>query len=234
MIELIFAIVIIGIVMMTAPMLISTAAKSAYVAIQQENINQAASRVNMIMGYPWDESNIDDNTSSTILKTNSAVSNLDEANRMLANGFVLEGYRVGTPMESLRNYKVAGSTRVSASSTLGIESVGVKDDIDDYIGGPTGLDPVGTGTGADYIEENVSITTSIIYIDDDTDENNYDHSSITFNPNFATSATGTSNIKEITVTLTSISSSPSELNKNITLRAFSCNIGGYKLEEKDF
>ena len=55
MIELIFAIVIMGIILMSAPMLISTATKSGYVAIQQEAINEAASQINMIMGYHWDE-----------------------------------------------------------------------------------------------------------------------------------------------------------------------------------
>ncbi len=39
MIELIFAIVIIGIVLMSVPQLISTAAKSGYVTIQQEAIS---------------------------------------------------------------------------------------------------------------------------------------------------------------------------------------------------
>jgi len=235
MIELIFALVIIGIVLMTAPMLIRTAAKSGYVTIQQEGIGQAASRVSMIMGYPWDEGNVDNSTFNTILTTNSGVSDLNESNRTLTNGFVLEGYRVGTPMESLRNFIGPDlvTPRVYASSTLGSDS-GDMDDIDDFSSTtPIGFKLEGTGDDADYVENNVSIATSIIYIDDDTDEINYDHSSITFNPNFTTPAAGRSNIKEISVTLTSISGSPDELNKTIILRAFSCNIGGYKLEEKD-
>ena len=60
MIELIFALVIMAIVLMSAPMLISTATKSGYVAIQQEAINAAASQVNMIMGYHWDENSADE------------------------------------------------------------------------------------------------------------------------------------------------------------------------------
>lgn len=232
MIELIFAIVIIGIVLMTAPMLMGTAAKSGYLAIQQENINEAASRVSMIMGYYWDEGNVRNNTSHTILKTDSSVSDLNEMNRTV-NITAVEGYRVGTPIESLRNFKGPGNSRIYASSILGLE--GIKDDIDDFVAAPTGLDSLGTGTGTDYIEKNINIKTSIIYIDDDTVERNYNHSSITFNPNFNHPInTETRNIKAITVTLTSDSSSPNELDKNITLRAFSCNIGGYKLEEGSF
>jgi hypothetical protein len=68
MVELIFAIVIMGIVLMSAPMLISTASKSGYVAIQQEAINEAASQVNMIMGYHWDENNTNGSWDTTGMK----------------------------------------------------------------------------------------------------------------------------------------------------------------------
>ena len=60
MIELIFAIVIMGIILMSAPMLISNASQSGYVAMQQEGINEAATQVNMIMGHYWDENNVDE------------------------------------------------------------------------------------------------------------------------------------------------------------------------------
>ena len=68
MIELIFAIVIMGIILMSAPMLISTAAKSGYVAIQQEAINEAASRVNMIMTFHWDANSADETVLDPILQ----------------------------------------------------------------------------------------------------------------------------------------------------------------------
>jgi len=55
MIELIFSIVIMGLVLLSAPMLISTATKSTTVALQQEGINEVASRINMILTYEWDE-----------------------------------------------------------------------------------------------------------------------------------------------------------------------------------
>ena len=229
MIELIFALVIMGIVLMTAPMLVNTAAKSAYVSVQQENINEAASRLNMIMGYPWDEGNVENNTFNTILKTDSTVSDLDEENRTI-NITTVEGYRVGTPIESLRNFNVPGNPSGMPASALVVDG---KDDIDDFAG-TIGLELNGTGTGADYIEDNVAITTTIAYIEDDTNEVNYNHPSIRFDPDFDNPVTpGTRNIKSITATLTSVAGSPDELNKTIILRAFSCNIGGYELVEKD-
>jgi len=67
MIELIFAIVVIGIVLMSVPNLVWTAGKSGYVGIQQEAINEAASHLNMIWSYPWDERDTDEKVRAPIL-----------------------------------------------------------------------------------------------------------------------------------------------------------------------
>ena len=228
MIELIFAIVIMGIVMMSAPQLISTATKSGYVTIQQEGVSQAASRVNMIMGYPWDEANVDDSTYNILLQTSSPVSDLNESNRTVGVMTVV-GYRRGTPMQSLRNFKAPGTPPWLQASLV---NEGDEDDMDDFAGS-LGLKLEGAGTGSDYIEENATITTTISFLADNTNETGYSHNNITFDfDNPATSST--SSIKGITVILTSDSASPDELNKTITLKAFSCNIGGYELERRSF
>ncbi len=77
MIELIFAIVIMGIVLMSAPMLISVATKSGYVAILQEAIHEASSQVNMIAGYHWDENDADELFLDPILGVSAGSSDLD-------------------------------------------------------------------------------------------------------------------------------------------------------------
>jgi len=234
MIELIFALVIMGIVMMTAPILISTATKSGYVAIQQESINEAASRINMIMGYHWDENSADEIVLDRILQTASSVTDLAEATYIDGNG---TGRRRGTPIESHRGFVKPDGSRVTASFPLINE--GIENDIDDF-SGVIGLRLAGAGTGANYVEKNVTITTSIAYIDDGTTGtggtyNPVSGNTINFDPIFDPSPAiaGTRNIKSIKATLTSAAGSPDELNKTIILRAFSCNIGGYKLEEKD-
>ena len=91
----------------------------------------------------------------------------------------------------------------------------------------------GSGLGANYVEENVTIATEIAYIADAT-TTTYNAATINFDANFGQTLTSSSNIKRIEVTLTSDAASPDELDKKIILHAFSCNIGGYKLEEKDF
>jgi len=232
MIELIFAIVIMGIILMSAPMLISTAAKSGYVAIQQESINEAASRVNMIMGFHWDENSADETILDPILQTASPIADLAESTYTDGNG---TGTRRGTPRESYRSFVRPDGSRsiATAAGTLGND--GIENDIDDFVG-TTGLVLSGTGTGEDYIEKNVTIVTTVSYIDDAPIENTYNTgtNAINFDANFAQSQTYTTNIKRISIILTSDAASPDELDKEIMLHAFSCNIGGYKLEERDF
>ena len=57
MIELIFALVIIGIVLMSAPMLIQQSIKSSNVALQQEAIVTASSQTAIVLSMNWDEKN---------------------------------------------------------------------------------------------------------------------------------------------------------------------------------
>jgi len=232
MIELIFAIVIMGIALMSAPMLISTATKSGYVAIQQESINEAASHLNMIMGYHWDEASADERYLDPILHVTAGDTDLNESTGT--------GRRMGTPKESWRSFiRTDGIRNLNASnaSTFGFGTGKdggeiVKDDIDDFSATDTPLTLIGSSTDIDYVDT-INIATTVSYIDDNTTAGNYQVSGITFTPNYASSPAGTTNIKHIQVSLTS-TSSVEELDKNIVLHAFSCNIGGYTLETKDF
>lgn len=232
MVELIFAIVIMGIILMSAPQLINTAAKSGYVAIQQESINEAASRVNMIMGFHWDENSADETVLDPILQTASPVGDLAESTYADGNG---TGIRRGTPKESYRSFVRPDGSRFSATAAGALGNDGIENDIDDFTG-TIGLVLSGAGTGEDYIEKNVTIVTEVRYISDAPDWNSYNTNTNTINydPNFTQTLGTTSSVKRISTTLTSDAGSPDELDKTITLHAFSCNIGGYKLEERDF
>ena len=235
MIELIFALVVIGLVMTAAPRLISVATKSSFVAVQQEAINEAASQLNMLLSYHWDENSADEDFLDPILITDSPVTDLAELNTT-ANPNT--GRRLGTPKESYRTFIREDGKRLKASAktTFGGADDGVneKDDIDDFHNTTTNLVLIPESTlVTDNVEKTtIDINTSVDYSLDDTVEGGYNHSTITYNPFNSSSGTIT-NIKSITSVLTSTSGS-SELNtKKITLRAFSCNIGAYRLEEKD-
>ena len=232
MIELIFAIVIMGIVLMSAPMLISTASKSGYVAIQQEAINEAASQVNMIMGYHWDENNTNEDYIPPILEVSSSG---DTALNEVNISAVPTGRRLGTPKESYRAFIRADGQRLRTSASLQSETGETEeDDMDDSTGTSVQLALIPEATlenDADNVETTtIDINRTVAYSDDNA---SYNSSSISYDPFASPSGSGSTNIKSITVTLTS-TSGVDELDKEIILRAFSCNIGGYKLEERDF
>lgn len=223
MIELIFALVVMGIVLMSAPALVSTATKSSYIAIQQENINEAATQVNIILTYPWDEANADEldkGKDMTILKTKGAtVFDINTSTKPR---------RSGTPSTSARK-----SIDKNSTNTLGPDANDT-DDIDDFSrASPIHLKSeenvtASGGRKSDYISKTdaININTTVTYMQDTSSDINT-KSIITFTP-FQDNNT-TSNIKQISVKLTT-KNGTDELNTSITLHAFSCNLGSYSLK----
>jgi len=229
MIELIFAIVIMSIVMLSAPMFMSTASKSGYVAIQQENIGEVASQINIILGHHWDENNTDDSYHPVVLAT-SGDGNLSEVGTT--------GVRAGTPNSSFRKYVSISGQRSTSTPLLSLGSdAGDMDDMDDF-NGQLNLRDVETSTNVDYIEKGTAIdlNTTVTYMADKPSSgdryNNAGGGTLSFAPSFTGNAGKNTNMKRIQVTLTS-SSGIDELDKRITLHAFSCNIGSYQLEERN-
>ncbi len=219
MLELIFALVIIGITLMSAPMLIGTASKGSTGAIAQEAINAASSQINMVMGYHWDENSTDERFLDPILITSVTNIHLDEDG--------VTGRRKGTPYESPRRFVRSDGARLDATP-ITVGNI-VKNDINDFAG-DTNLRRIEVSL-IDYVEKiTMNLNTVISYSTDTTEEGDYSRSSITYNP--FSDAASTTNIKTITVKVTS-TSDIDELKKTIKMSAFSCNIGGYILAEKD-
>ena len=232
MIELIFSIVIIGIVLMSIPTLIKTAQTSGIVAIQQEAINEAATHLNMVMGYHWDEACTDDHFLDPIVSVTAGDAELNEYNG--------SGRRMGTPHASKRSFLRADGSRMAASSIGSDEGRGNEDDVDDFDGTSYHLtyetDAKVTYTREnDYVETgtDILIATSVTYGTDTPTTGNYRTSASVSFPLPTHATTGTTNIKNITVTLQD-NSSITELSKKIILRAFSCNIGATDLATRSF
>jgi len=229
LIELIFAIVIIGLTLMSVPNLLQIATQSGYVSIQQEAINEAATHLNIIMGYHWDENDTDTRFIDPILKVNAGDNELDE--------YANTGRRAGTPLKSMRSF-IREDGKVLKASSLGLdtgESKGNEDDVDDFNNQDYSLVQIESAT-EDYIEKTtVNIHTDVNYLfDSTTGSTTYRSSSaISYDPSFTNDPGDTTNIKHIRVTLTSTSGT-SELNKNIVLDAFICNIGATQLAERRF
>jgi len=241
MIELIFALVIMGIVLMSAPMLLNTITQSALVSTQQESIAIAASHMGMVLTHHWDKPNTNPSDTASILTVNNGDSNLSESFIVVGDVSLGTGYRAGTPNTSKRTFISSLHNRPQATpaNALRIDS-GDRDDIDDF-NGDTSLILSGTDniTKGDVIDKNITINTNVIYIPDRPSGSSYLGTSATlgyhdpFNPTSTIGTNQSSNIKMITVRLTS-NNADNALDKNITLQAFSCNIGTYKLNKRSF
>jgi len=222
MIELIFALVIMGITIMAAPMLISTASSSVSVALQQEGINEAASRLGIILTHEWDDNNLRCQDSPSILHTQSPVAALEEVGTTQRRIGSLDS--AGNPLSNSHTYDCNG---VEYNATaIGREGT-TYDDIDDFDGTSKLVEVTLGAGGKDYLEKDtVTISTAVTYGNDSA---TYSAGSISFIPSTATG--GTTSIKQINTTLTSTHAA-TELQKQITLRAFSCNIGSYNYDSR--
>jgi len=231
MIELIFAIVIMGIVLLSAPLMISTASQSSNVAFQQESIAIIASHANTLMTYAWDEKN----TNSYSIDVGDLTHNVLQVDK--GNVDLNISKRHNTPKYERRpdaNLSSASTTfgGNDDSSTLGLTADLIKDDIDDFSDKNTSLTIAnGKTTTAlsyedDYMDINITLVTDIAYLKNPP---SLDYGKCTkgkgcvFSRKFNDTETQlpSSNIKRIKVTLTS----GNVLDKQIVLHAFMCNIG---------
>ena len=211
MIELIFAIVIIGITLMSAPQIMSVSIQSSNIAMQQEAIAAASAQISLVLTRHWDEQDSNSTTGYGALQVAS------RANRVL-NDFNMS-----------RRYNVGAFSQATALGNFGTDAgdSAIPDDIDDFNAQVQQLQLYAGETASlsnnegEYIDaEGIYTTTTITYGDDST---NYASSAVTFNNPFKVLGTS-SNIKLITVRLQT-SRTEEELQKDISLHAFSCNVG---------
>ena len=217
MIELIFALVIMGIVLMSAPMLIQQSIKSSNVALQQEAIVAAASQVAIVLSMHWDENN------SNVAAGESPILDANRAN-------------FSFPPAGLTG--ITGRSTEDASITLSPSIIGTTDtneitytdfdDVDDYHNSTFGLmlfnGESSTADIGEYVDTTVKINTTVRYTKESAVSDDITTGSF-------------SNIKAIQVRLTSNLDKndinyTAELTKDITFKAFSCNIGTYAIDGK--
>jgi Tfp pilus assembly protein PilV len=225
MIELIFAIVVIGIVLLSTPMLIQQSVKSGFIALQQEAIAAASTHTAILLSKHWDEG--DANNSAGIAPI------IELTNSMPGSPFLLGGI-VDVNLSS-RTTSIGDSNLTASAIGLDINETTLEsfDDIDDYNNQNLSIvifnNELASASTGDYIDQNITINTTVSFANDrpvssfnipniDVGNNIYNNQNIPFE----------SNIKFLKVHLTTSSTTP-ELNKDITLNAFSCNLGTYRL-----
>jgi len=227
MIELIFALVIMGITLMSAPLLLQQSIKSSTAALQQESVAAAATQINLVMTHAWDESTTeaDANRIAFIpLVGEDENTDLNEINRVIYN----------------RDYNINPlDTVASPSSTFGNPDAGEAsfDDVDDFhnqvshIRLYAGETAAFTNNEGDYIDTRVDITTTVVYGSDDTSHADtlYSHQPLDFNNPFENLANANlrSNIKLINVLLRPDMNNQEE--ESISLSSFVCNIGSSQI-----
>jgi len=225
MLELIFALVVMGITLMSAPMLIDRASKSSYVTLQQEAITAGATQLAMIMTAGWDKSDVNSTVEYIpVLTTQSSTI----AGAPIKNCITLTP--PGVSSNSGRYCRNASHAAPYPATPIMLDSGYA--DIDDYNGSVSTISIYGGENAvSDYIDKNITITSNVYY-GVDTPKNvgggnsagGYDQT-INFSNPFRTSSPTTTHIKLITITLTS-NNPVAELNdKDIFLSAFMCNIG---------
>lgn len=224
MIELIFALVIMGITLLSAPLILKMSVQSSNTAMQQESISAVASELGLILTKSWDEGDTNATTGYGILRVTDGDSDLNITNRRTLD--------VNTSYS--RRYNT-GAQRQFASlpNTFGngnILDAFDNNDIDDYHNVTRNVKLYNnseesnlSNNEGEYLKgKNFTLTTSITYGDDTAV---YTNPSVAFNSPFSTATANTStNIKLIRVVLTD-DTGELEHNQTISLYGFACNIG---------
>lgn len=195
MLELVFAIVIMGIAVMSLPLILTQVQTNNAFAMQQEAILAAKTKIGDILTYEWDDNSYDATAQrSFVLNTNGNALLSCNATTLRRIGHVNADYR--------RKCSTLNATGIVTSNST---------DIDQFNNQPTTISATIEGAGTlDYVFTALTLTPTITYISD-AQLNNF-----TFNPN--TVSANPTNIKTISVQVTGAS-------QTITLRAFSCNVG---------
>ena len=249
LIELVFAIVIIGIAAMSFPLILTQTSNNIRIALQQEAILNAKAHASIILSHPWDENTVDPSTGrlmvldTTGTKANNAFNDvgtdlprraghIDDFSGRRAfrtqiakvlqptGGISIEGEPIGDLIDKI----VPVVPTVPNSGEWGAAATIVRDDVDDFNGFASNL--VVTPDVLDFIL-NFTLSSNVMYVTDSPiGAAAYGNTNINFN--FATAdAGGTTNIKMIQVTAASVAD-----NINVVLRAYSSNIGDYELLER--
>lgn len=198
MIELVVAIVVMSIAVMTLPMMLEQTQKNNEFTLQQEILLAARTKLGDTLTYRWDENSLN-NDRIVVLQTNGD----NELNPILGTT-----RRVGhVKADKRRKFNFDNN----ATTPPLVPDANI-DDLDDFNGDSVTL--TGTAADLDYRFTSFEMNTTVVYISDDAD---YNSTNLTFDLN-TTGIANSSNIKMLTLIT-------GRENSLFTLRAYSSNIG---------
>lgn len=222
MIELIFALVIMGIVFVSLPVILLRNADALEENLIQESIFLASAKMNHITSFQWDE-----NSSETGVGTLSTADVIDVSGTGASSlDRNVSDFRVGHFQEDKhrRMSPIGNSRSATAISDLGREGV-IYDDIDDFddFNNTALVLSAGTVTSATGYKKAYRIDVAVYYVDDD-DGGAFFNGAATQDFTFGTTpATGTTNLKMIEVSIDQNDTTGWE--QTLLLRSYAANIG---------
>ncbi|MFC2073680.1 type II secretion system protein [Campylobacterota bacterium] len=224
MIELIFALVIMGIIFITLPLILLNDSTNVERNLMQEAILASSTKLGQILSFSWDENSaLDVNVlaASHSVDVTSATGVLDRVGTT--------DFRIGHLQQPLHRRMTPASAPRSASTTLGTD-VGdiISDDIDDT-DGDTNVALIGTTTtltSKEGYKKNYRVTTKVEYVSDSNFRNGTLYSSNLIDYTFDTTVVaGTSNLKMVEIEVDQNNSGTWSTEPILRLRAYSANVG---------
>ncbi len=218
-IELVVAIVVIGIAMMSVPLLLSQSSRTNEFSISQEAVLAGSTKIGNILTYPWDDKLVSEVDVKHILDVTNGDLDLDrfpDNNSTRRKGNFKANFR--------RKFDTNLTFASVVLGRVGDTNASAYNDIDDFNGVSETITSGGTG---DYLMD-LNLSTKVFYISDDA---NYSSSpTLNFGDLNASLVTPTTNLKMIEVKVVN------RTNHQLvtTLRAFSANIGSYELIYRTF
>lgn len=224
MIELIFAIVIIAIVVISMPMMMKTNQDAMEGNVVQEALFASSAKMMQVLSYPWDEHSTDSTNTATYGKVVYVAAGNNSYYRKDANGTVdvNSSYRVGHILQDNHrrfHYYTSADANVSAINVDDNSSI---DAIDDRNESGRHFDSAGGSAGGYKTDYTMDVDVSYI-----SDASTTTGSSNAFN--FSIISPGASNMKLITVTIKDKNGNPLTL-----LRSYSANIGEFDFAKRRF
>jgi len=214
MLELVIAIVVMGIAVMTLPILLLKTQNNNEYTLQQEIILAARTKMGDTLTYRWDENSLIDDKIFVLVTDGDSDLNISSPGSIR---------RIGHVLGSKRRKFVNDLNSSTPVANLGPDG-GDLDDIDDFNGKTDTLEIGSQITSLDYHFTDFNLTTAVAYISDNA---NYGNQNLNFTFDTNASAT-TSSIKMLTLKVKGPNNIP------FTIRSYSCNIGENELLRKAY
>lgn len=225
LIELVLAIVVIAISVMSVPMMLEQGNRNDSYSMMQEAILAARTKMGNILSYQWDDNAREGNNTNGRLR---ALDVMGGAKALDRNDTYYEERRIGHVFGDLRRKMMATVTYPKAGSDANIT------DINDFDNHDTNISWQGTSTATDrydYLDKELKLSTRVYYISDALPTGyDYNDTKLRFvldpSTKFSISDANSTNIKMVELKVTS-PTYPAFL-----FRTFSCNLGETNLYEK--